>query len=40
MTLYVQLAKKKALLQGMTESLNKSGRSYGTEMNVEKFTVM
>jgi hypothetical protein len=34
------LAKKEALLQGMTESLHDFGRCYGMEMNVEKPKVM
>jgi hypothetical protein len=36
----VLLSKEKALLQGMTESLNEIGRCYGMEMNVEKPKVM
>jgi hypothetical protein len=36
----VLLAKEKAVLQDMNESLSETGRCYGTEMNVENPKVM
>ena len=36
----VLLAREEAVLQGMIERLNETGRCYGMEMNVEKTQVM